>query len=571
MSHSSQVLGGSRTYRAILPPQYAASQKRYPVLYWLHGYEQTNAEREREIADYVAAHDLIVIEAGPVETVGSYPLYFPELMANVDKGLRTLADRDHRGVTGVGMGGFMAWWVAGKFPDLVSSASNFMGTPEVSIGPKDIDVEYSHDDFYANYDSVRTRLITGTRDPLEFYHHRLDAIWSSVRTNYDSARFDSDQATEIIPRTMDFHLQSFAQPLPKPAVFSHADVYPNFAVWGWEVYSDRKQPGITVLENVSAKGFRSSVREWIPGGAAIPGVKLSILSAPRLYPPGSSQPVTYIRLRDGNVRRANSKADAQGRLTFDMDGEAYDIGISAGAVITPASYEVAGAAWATAGVPVKLRVKFWNKGAARSATATVQWQSPNPGVKFDPPSSRLFGLGPGEAAELPVTVTVQDPQRVAVKIVAVEGTTQSAFYVPLWPPAQTAKVFQIADGTSPSVYRNGSVEVVTTLGDGNRDGHAAPGESFAVLIPDGEALRATELFTNDPCVDTSMRASDSWSEYDRSGASVKYSLPAIRKDCQPGHVVHALARMVSPGKPLPVVKLYSVEFPVWYRAGEEPK
>jgi len=55
----------------------------------------------------------------------------------------------------------MAWWVAGKFPDLVGSASNFMGVPEVNIGPKDIDLEYSHEDFFPNYDGVRTRLADG--------------------------------------------------------------------------------------------------------------------------------------------------------------------------------------------------------------------------------------------------------------------------------------------------------------------------------------------------------------------------------------------------------------------------
>ena len=478
LRHSSQVLGGEREYRAILPPQYAASQKRYPVLYWLHGYEQTNAEREREIAEYVAAHDLIVIEAGPVETVGSYPLYFPELVATVDKALRTLADRDHRAVTGVAMGGFMAWWIAGKFPDLVSAASNFMGLPESAIGPKDLDVEYAHDDFYANYDGIRTRLIAGTADPLEFYHHRLDAIWSPARANYDFVRFEPAQAAEIIPKTMDFHLQSFAHPLPKPAVFTHADVYPNFNVWGWEINSDRKQPGTTALENVSARGFRSSVREWLPSGAAIPDVKLSITSPARLYLPGSAQTVTYIRLRDGNVRRAARKADAQGRLTFDLDGDAYEVGVSAAAVLVPTGFEISDAAWATAGKPVKLRVKFWNKGAARSATANIQWQSPDSGVKFDPPASRLFGLGPGESADLPLTVMTDGRLRAMVKIVAVEGTSQTPLYVPLWPQADAAKVFQIADGTSPNVYRNATQEVATTLGEGNRDQHAAPGREL---------------------------------------------------------------------------------------------
>jgi hypothetical protein len=67
-----------------------------------------------------------------------------------------------------------------------------------------------------------------------------------------------------------------------------------------------------------------------PGGAALPEVKLSITS-PRLYTPGAVYPVTYIRLRDGKVRRATQKADARGRLSFDLDGDAYEIGIGAAA------------------------------------------------------------------------------------------------------------------------------------------------------------------------------------------------------------------------------------------------
>jgi len=108
------------------------------------------------------------------------------------------------------------------------------------------------------------------------------------------------------------------------------------------------------------------------------------------------------------------------------------------------------------------------------------------------------------------------------------------------------------------------------FGEGNGDGHAAPGETFAVLLPDGESLRAAELFTNDACVDNSVRASDSWTGYDHVGAAVRYSLPAIRPSCEPGHVVHMLARVVIPNAPgLTIanhhVRYASLEFPVWYR------
>jgi len=110
-----------------------------------------------------------------------------------------------------------------------------------------------------------------------------------------------------------------------------------------------------------------------------------------------------------------------------------------------------------------------------------------------------------------------------------------------------------------------------TFGEGNHDGHAAPGESFAILVPDGEMLRAAELFTNDACVDNGVRGADSWSEYDHSGASVKYSLPRIRKECDPGHVIHFLARVTIPHAPDHETRYLAIDVPVWWRPGEEPK
>jgi hypothetical protein len=522
LSHRSQVLDSNRTYRAILPASYAASQKRYPVIYWLYGYEQAGEDREREIAAYTTAHDVIVIAAGPFETTGEFPMYFPELVQNVDATLRTIANRDHRGVAGVALGGFMALWTAGKFPDLVSSASSMDAYAEAPVGPVGFPAECGADDGAFNYDSVRTL-----------------------------------PAAESTAKMLEFHSAVFAKPLPKPAAFSHADVYPNFTIWGWEASSNRRQPGFTLLENVSAKGFRSAVREWVPGGATLDGIKLTLLSAP-LYPPASTQSIVYIHLRDGKVRRANQKADSQGRLTFELDGDAYEVGVSAEPLLAASGYEIAGAGWATAGKPVELRVKFWNKGGAKSGTTLVKWESPDDGVRFAAATTRLFGLAPGESATAPVTFTVDDTHRSSVRVVAVEGASRTPLDVPVFPPAEPAKVFQLADGTTVDAWQHGTQHGEVTLGEGNRDNHAAPGESFAVLLPDGEYLRRAEVFTNDPCVDNTVRASDALGEH----ASAKYSLPSIRPDCQPGHVVHMLSRIVMPGGP---ARYWTIEFPVWYR------
>ena len=117
----------------------------------------------------------------------------------------------------------------------------------------------------------------------------VDSALADLYPTLDPVRIRQVAAASSLAETLDFHLDAFAHPLPKPAAFSHADPYPNFGVWDWEVVSDRRRPAFTVLENVSRAGFRSTVREWIPAGAALPEVKLSITS-PRLYTPAAVYP-----------------------------------------------------------------------------------------------------------------------------------------------------------------------------------------------------------------------------------------------------------------------------------------
>ena len=131
--------------------------------------------------------------------------------------------------------------------------------------------------------------------------------------------------------------------------------------------------------------------------------------------------------------------------------------------------------------------------------------------------------------------------------------------VPLFPPAAPVSDFQIVDGRTVSAYQHAVQHASVTLGEGNGDGHASPGESFAIMLPEGDSLRAAELFTNDECVDNRARIADSWSD----SVSVKYSLPSIRAACEPGHVVHALARIAIP--PDGQARYAAIEFPVWYR------
>jgi hypothetical protein len=152
----------------------------------------------------------------------------------------------------------------------------------------------------------------------------------------------------------------------------------------------------------------------------------------------------------------------------------------------------------------------------------------------------------------------------------VQGATRLPLDIPLFPPAEPATDFLISDGHTVNLYRHAVERAEETLGEGNHDGHAAPGESFAVLLPGGPGgwMRPVELFTNDSCVDTATRVSDPWGDYDQAGASAKYTLATIRADCEPGHVVRALARVILPNAPEHRILYRTLEFPVWYRNGE---
>ena len=143
-----------------LPPGYFENpQKRYPVIYFYHGwsqryfgsgpdsynsFEKGDDNNGDNIAAFVAEHEVIVVKPdgynrspgeeyylrpyniGPVETYRQYPVYFPELVSFIDANYRTIADRNHRAISGLSMGGFMSFWIGGKYPHLDISHRKFL-------------------------------------------------------------------------------------------------------------------------------------------------------------------------------------------------------------------------------------------------------------------------------------------------------------------------------------------------------------------------------------------------------------------------------------------------------------
>lgn len=585
LKHYSSVFGEERNFRVFLPLDYDRdATKRYPVVYFFHGwherynrsdtgYDSGDAYGGDTIAAFVANHDLIVVKwdgynprtpgeeyarpynVSPVETDRQFPLYFPELVRVIDSQFRTIADREHRATSGLSMGGFMSYWVAGKYPDLVASASNFMGSTEFDVGPKGFPVEYRHSEMYGNYEGLRTRLVMGTKDFIRWYHGRLNAVWDYARLNHEHETFEWDHGTPGIAKTLSFHMAAFEHPLPNPAVWSHADVYPSFEVWGYAVTSDRRRPGFTVLEYVDSFGFRSCARERLPDGARMPSVALHIVTSPR-YVGGAAYGITDVNLDTSTVARSTQTADSGGRLHFAVDGARHEIGITAKPrpVLTISGFQLTGRLGA-------LNVEILNKGSLAASDIRVEAGTHNPGVSIErgPLTLAVLDAGRQAFAGRELRFTVSDPQREMVRFQirlrdASGVATEVPLFVPLFPDAPVLSGFRVLDGTTVPLWHHAIERTEQSLGTGNGDSVVNPGETIAIAVRDGDAFRAVELFSSDSCVNLDKRLSDPWSAYDHVGSSAKISLARIAKSCPEGHEIAFFARYWLPNKPEHVLK-----------------
>jgi S-formylglutathione hydrolase FrmB len=125
---NSPSLDAEATVAILLPPGYDASDKRYPVLYLLHGGTQNHTAFPARLwfSKEASRHEMIVVmpHLPPVyfSSRGAVAPPFEAFIARdltgyVDANYRTIASRDGRGVAGISMGGFAAAIVGLKHPD----------------------------------------------------------------------------------------------------------------------------------------------------------------------------------------------------------------------------------------------------------------------------------------------------------------------------------------------------------------------------------------------------------------------------------------------------------------------
>ena len=134
----------------ITPADYKKSNKNYPVLYLLHGYAG-NYSRWLTVAPQLKnrADEMQLIIVCPDGGYGSWYIDSPadstiryetftahELINHIDSTYKTIADRSHRAITGLSMGGHGSLYLAIRHKDLFGAAGSTSGLVDLSFFPK---------------------------------------------------------------------------------------------------------------------------------------------------------------------------------------------------------------------------------------------------------------------------------------------------------------------------------------------------------------------------------------------------------------------------------------------------
>jgi len=615
--HYSNVFGEIRNYRIFLPPGYFDNpQKKYPVIYFLHGWSQRyfgdggqkfdefdkgGDNKGDNIANFVSTHPVIVVKSDgynrvpgeqyylrpynidPVETFRQFPLYYPELIDYIDTHYRTLADREHRAISGLSMGGFMTFWIGGKYPQLFSGAGNFCGSAEFIVGPRNFPVEYRHLDMYKNYAGMNLRLNYGDKDFIRSYHQDLNRIWPLVMDNYQYKIYDAEHSTCGLGEMFGFLFNTFKNPPARPLRWDHIDVYPEFSVWNYKVSSDRNVPGFTILENVDKRGFKCAVREFLPNGEILPFVHLSI-TTPALYEKNQEYVINDVENNGFKSLSKMVRSDNSGRLVIPLNGSMHEIGINKKddkANICIAAVDIENMSWATNGKDVSLSIKILNKGMSMAKKIVAKLSATRKSANIIKGQSEFGSIGVNEikTCQTPFSFRVQaDSIEIAKFKLTLKDEHNNEwvdfFELPLKKNLPGIKDFEIADGKIFTVAKGGVDSETILLGRGNADGIANPGESIVLLVKDQNKYRRTTLFSSDQFINPfgiNVRQSDDWTDFDHVGASAKYNVSLIGSNCPENHNIDFFAEYWLPDYPLHIIKQGVIKIKVQGRDTSPPQ
>jgi enterochelin esterase-like enzyme len=141
--YSSTALAGAGSFHVYLPPGYADTTQRYPVLYLLHGNEQPASAflelgLQGQLDTLIARHEIppliaVMIQGGRGtnnwrdQGTRRYESYVVEVQELIDRMLPTVASRGARAIAGDSMGGYGAMNIALAYPERFSVVESWLG------------------------------------------------------------------------------------------------------------------------------------------------------------------------------------------------------------------------------------------------------------------------------------------------------------------------------------------------------------------------------------------------------------------------------------------------------------
>jgi S-formylglutathione hydrolase FrmB len=366
--HSPRV----RTFRVagvrnlvVLPSDYGTSgQRRYPVLYLLHGADSTPDEWiacMKGLAD-TADRELIVVLPGP-EGSNQYvdwwdgsqqieTLHIKHLLPAVDAHFRTIPDRAHRIVAGLSMGGFGAMHYAARHPDLFVGAASLSGVVDGAPGdPGAAEASYAalavaFDSAGAFADPVTGEVYRRNQNPPDLAENlRATTIWMAsgngtpcdatdaqqeatgfsvpgiepiilyMNDVFDQALTQARVAHTYIQEACGIHnypawdrylppaLKALGHAIgrPEPRRWSYRTADPRFAVWKWRFRADPQR----AAEFLDVRGASARGARLIGSGTE------AVRTAPFF---GAHQ-----RVRLHGAVEGSARANRSGRIAFDVD------------------------------------------------------------------------------------------------------------------------------------------------------------------------------------------------------------------------------------------------------------
>jgi enterochelin esterase-like enzyme len=530
-THYSRVFGHEKFYRLYLPQGYHNSGRRYPVIYFFHGwggrhFKDDNAklayDKIQALTDKYQA--ILVMWDGNIDTAEPRPYnigdhsdvkfeiqmkdYFIELIDHIDATCRTITDRQHRGIIGFSMGGFVSFFLAGKYPHKVCAAVSLAGSPEFFVGDPNNHTLFPVRYTFKNLQQVKTRMHNGDTDILYYLNEEVHAgaQWEGVPMSYyrfhGGHMIDDSGETKVFEMAVQFVTGAFKSKPIAQNRWWHYDLYQNFDIWDYTIVSGKRLPGFIYLKHVSPQGLGIYTQRWLPDGPPVESGTIRITTAP-LYKPGKRYQVVQYSVARDTLTSDTVTSDAAGRLTINTNGSGYETGISAAGDppdIVALDYLVDNKSrFLQAGGGNEVAIRLFNRGGENSLSAiaqvtirtqdsTVQIQDSVVRINVQK-EQRMIMLPPVRVTCFKKPPPHAEPPFVKIKLdIRINNTVQTdELTVPV--------SFDVPYFTD-LVTDDGSVVAGKAYGTGNGNGQVNPGEQV-ILYTKGHRLR---LYTEDPFV-----------------------------------------------------------------------